>query len=253
VSRLPVARPRRCRDLRCSSRPNHSSECPRRVGFGPCDTGLIYRVNRGVPGGARRCGAARHHGAEQISGRDVATTVLSTRRHAGRQYQVGPDAILLSTWTGTCATRLPRTNQLRGESHELRTFARRRHGASSRVGRATVMRLANASWHGYAEVCRPNDGEPLLECDAGHALNEFPDTSTDLYRDSYLGMIDAALARERRGSPAALDSAERDARLLVTLARYVPTPILDSRHRKAFGLPAPGSRATAGVVRGATR
>jgi NAD(P)-dependent dehydrogenase (short-subunit alcohol dehydrogenase family) len=115
-------------------------------------------------------------------------------------------------------------------------------GTSSGIGRATAMRLANAAWHGYAEVCRPDDGESLLERDAGNAGNGFPDTGTDLYRDSYPGMIDAALARERRGSPTALDSAGNDARPLVTQARYVPTPILDSLHRKAFGLPAPGSR-----------
>jgi NAD(P)-dependent dehydrogenase (short-subunit alcohol dehydrogenase family) len=124
-------------------------------------------------------------------------------------------------------------------------------GASSGIGRATATRLADAGWHAYAEVCRPDDGDSLLERDA--AGNEVPDTGTDLYRDSYLGMIEAALARVRHASPAALYSAGKETQLMVTLARYVPTSILDSLHRKAFGPPAPGSRATAGVVRGATR
>jgi hypothetical protein len=212
----------------------------------------IHRVNRAVPSGAPRCGAARHHGGEQISGRDVAATIDAATRcsaipgQAGRHpaHQLGRVPALRDS---------AGPNQLRWENHGLRTSARRRHGGVIRHRTATAMRLADAAGMGTRRCVAPTTVSHCSNADAGNAGNEFPDTGTDLYRDSYPGMIDAALARERRGSPTALDSAGNDARPPVTQARYVPTPILDSLHRKAFGLPAPGSRATAGVVRGATR
>jgi NAD(P)-dependent dehydrogenase (short-subunit alcohol dehydrogenase family) len=35
-------------------------------------------------------------------------------------------------------------------------------GASSGIGRATVLRLADAGWHVYAGVRRPDDGKALI-------------------------------------------------------------------------------------------
>lgn len=35
-------------------------------------------------------------------------------------------------------------------------------GASSGIGRATVLRLADAGWHVYAGVRRPDDGTALI-------------------------------------------------------------------------------------------
>jgi hypothetical protein len=44
----------------------------------------------------------------------------------------------------------------------------------------------------------------------------------------------------------------KDARLLATVGRYLPTRILESLHRSVFRLPAPGYRVAA-VIRGGTR
>jgi hypothetical protein len=169
----------------------------------------IHRVNRAVPSGARRCWRGPTSRGEQISGRDVAATVLidaATRcsaipGQAGRHpaYPLGRVPALRDS---------AGPNQLRWESHELRTSARRRHGGVIRHRTATAMRLADAGWHGYAEVWCPDDGEALLERDGGIPV------------------------------------------MLAVTSRHRFSIVCN---RKAFGLPAPGSRATAGVVRGATR
>ncbi|WP_094361046.1 SDR family oxidoreductase [Mycobacterium marinum] len=99
-----------------------------------------------------------------------------------------------------------------------------------------------------------------LERDAKKAIDEFGADGARLYRDAYLGMVKAALSRERRGSPPtvvadlvlkvlttarphARNVVGKDARMLATVSRWLPTPALDALRRKVFGLPKPGSLA----------
>lgn len=100
-----------------------------------------------------------------------------------------------------------------------------------------------------------------LESDATNAVDEFGANGAQLYRGPYLGMVKAALARERRGSPPtvvadlvlkvltaarprARNVVGKDARMLATATRWLPTPALDTLRRKVFSLPKPGSLAT---------
>jgi NAD(P)-dependent dehydrogenase (short-subunit alcohol dehydrogenase family) len=98
-----------------------------------------------------------------------------------------------------------------------------------------------------------------LRRDSESAANEFSPDGADLYRDTYLGMVGAALKREGKGSPPDVVAEKvqtvleisrpharylvgKDAQVLANLVRFVPTSTLDVLRRKIFKLPAPGSR-----------
>ena len=114
------------------------------------------------------------------------------------------------------------------------------------------------------------DAVDKLQSDAISAANEFPPDGRMLYRESYLGMVGTALKRERQGSPPDVVAdkilkvlkksrprdrylAGKDAQLMASLVRFVPTRILEAMRRKIFSLPAPGSRAATPAREGATR
>lgn len=114
------------------------------------------------------------------------------------------------------------------------------------------------------------DAVDKLERDATSAANAFPPAGRELYRDSYLGMVGTALKRERNGSspdvvadkilkvlrksrPRARYLVGKDAALMATVVRFVPTRTLDAVRRKIFRLPAPGSRSATPAREGATR
>ena len=114
------------------------------------------------------------------------------------------------------------------------------------------------------------DAVDKLQSDAISAANEFPPDGRMLYRESYLGMVGTALKRERKGSPPDVVAdkilkvlkksrprdrylAGKDAQLMASLVRFVPTRILEAMRRKIFSLPAPGSRAATPAREGATR
>ena len=139
---------------------------------------------------------------------------------------------------------------------------------------ADALRQELAPWGIHVVLLEPasihTDAIDKLERDAQRTADEFPVDAADLYRDSYLGMVDAALARERRGSPpvvvadvvlkALTNSRPRarylvgnDAQLLANLARFMPTRALDAMRRRVFHLPAPGSRAQTPVHAGGVR
>jgi NAD(P)-dependent dehydrogenase (short-subunit alcohol dehydrogenase family) len=98
-----------------------------------------------------------------------------------------------------------------------------------------------------------------LRRDADRAIAAFPPGGKDLYQDAYQQMIQRAIAREQRGSPPGVVAetiaralsarrprarylAGKDARLLATMARLMPIPVLDAVRRRLFQLPVPGSR-----------
>jgi NAD(P)-dependent dehydrogenase (short-subunit alcohol dehydrogenase family) len=136
------------------------------------------------------------------------------------------------------------------------------------------LRQELAPWNIRVVLLEPasirTDAIDKLQRDAESTVNGFDAEAAELYRDSYLGMVDAALAREQRGSPPgvvgdlvlkALTTSRpraryivgKDARLLATLSRLLPTGALDAMRRKVFHLPAPGSRANAPVHTGGIR
>src|SRR5271166_1903414 len=138
------------------------------------------------------------------------------------------------------------------------------------------MRCAKSLCHGASGwCCSPwRASIPMrsnkLERDAHKAVGEFPREGVELYRESDLGMIERAAARERRGSPPevvaetvlkALSSRRpraryqvgKDARLLAALGRHLPTSVLDPLRRRIFRLPGPGSRATDIIHEGASQ
>jgi NAD(P)-dependent dehydrogenase (short-subunit alcohol dehydrogenase family) len=105
--------------------------------------------------------------------------------------------------------------------------------------------------------------------DAVMAADAYTREEADLYRDSYLGVVEVAMARETQGSPPAVVAdlvlevltkrrpraryvVGKDARLLANLARFTPTPVFDAMRRTLFHLPGPGSR-TSEVVREGVR
>jgi NAD(P)-dependent dehydrogenase (short-subunit alcohol dehydrogenase family) len=109
-----------------------------------------------------------------------------------------------------------------------------------------------------------------LKRDSKSAADEFSLDGQELYRDTYLGMVDAALKRERKGSPpdVVADKVQtvltmsrprarylvgKDAHMLANLVRFVPTSTLDALRRKIFNLPATGSRASKPVREGVSR
>jgi hypothetical protein len=76
------------------------------------------------------------------SGRDVPRPYLSTRRHAGRQYQVRPEAILLINLDGylrytTQQDRISSVGRIMDCAHPHVVVT----GASSGIGRAAAVRL----------------------------------------------------------------------------------------------------------------
>jgi NAD(P)-dependent dehydrogenase (short-subunit alcohol dehydrogenase family) len=97
--------------------------------------------------------------------------------------------------------------------------------------------------------------------DAQRVVDEFPPGAQDLYRIAYPEMIRRALAQEQHGSPPdlvaravakALTDRRPRARYLVgrhayllSTAAHLPSPVLDMVRRRLFGLPGPGSQATA--------
>jgi NAD(P)-dependent dehydrogenase (short-subunit alcohol dehydrogenase family) len=128
---------------------------------------------------------------------------------------------------------------------------------------ADALRQELAPWGIQVVILEPasirTEAVDKLEHDAQRAAREFPADGGELYRDSYLGMVDAAVKRERGGSPPTVVAdlvvkvltarrprarylVGKDSRLMAALARYVPTRTLDAMRRKVFRLPSPGSR-----------
>lgn len=114
------------------------------------------------------------------------------------------------------------------------------------------------------------DAIDKLQHDSASAADEFSLDGRELYRDTYLGMVDAALKRERRGSPPDVVAQKvqsvltmsrprarylvgKDAQTLANLVRFLPTSALDALRRKVFNLPAPGSRAATSIREGVSR
>lgn len=90
-----------------------------------------------------------------------------------------------------------------------------------------------------------------VQRDAIAAVSEYSSEEAELYRDSYLGMIDVATAREAKGSPPSVIGdlvakvlttprprshyvVGKDARLLASLTRFTPTLMFDAMRRKLF-------------------
>jgi NAD(P)-dependent dehydrogenase (short-subunit alcohol dehydrogenase family) len=109
-----------------------------------------------------------------------------------------------------------------------------------------------------------------LKRDSTDVTDEFSPAGQELYRDTYLGMVEAALEREQKGSqpdvvaekvltvltvsrPRARYLVGKDAHTLANLVRFVPTSALDALRRKIFDLPAAGSRAAKPVREGVFR
>jgi len=109
-----------------------------------------------------------------------------------------------------------------------------------------------------------------LRRDSKSAVEEFSAAGKELYGETYLGMVSAALKRERGGSPpdvvarkvqTALTARRprarylvgKDAQVLANLVRFVPTSTLDALRRRIFHLPQPGSMVAAAAREGASR
>jgi NAD(P)-dependent dehydrogenase (short-subunit alcohol dehydrogenase family) len=109
-----------------------------------------------------------------------------------------------------------------------------------------------------------------LRRDSKKAADEFSPAGQELYRETYLGMVAAALKREQKGSPPDVVAEKvelvlttsrprarylvgKDAQTLANLVRFVPTSTLDTLRRKIFHLPAPGSRAATPLREGVNR
>jgi NAD(P)-dependent dehydrogenase (short-subunit alcohol dehydrogenase family) len=114
------------------------------------------------------------------------------------------------------------------------------------------------------------DAIDKLQRDSRNAADEFSPDGRELYGETYLGMVSAALKREQKGSPPDVVAEKvqrvltmarpgarylvgKDAQLLANLVRFVPTSALDALRRKIFNLPASGSRAASPVRQGVPR
>jgi hypothetical protein len=117
--------------------------------------------------------------------------------------------------------------------------------------------------------------ELLADARAGHSSilvlqGEAGSDGQELYGETYLGMVGAALKPERKGSPPDVVAQKvqmvlaasrprarylvgKDAQKLANLVRFVPTSMLDALRRKIFHLPAPGSRMAMPIGEGASR
>jgi NAD(P)-dependent dehydrogenase (short-subunit alcohol dehydrogenase family) len=109
-----------------------------------------------------------------------------------------------------------------------------------------------------------------VQRDAVAATNSYSSDEAQLYRDSYLGMVEVAMAREANGSPPSVVGdlvakvltksrpraryvVGKDARLLANLTRFTPTLLSDALRRKLFHLPAFDSRPDTPIREGVTR
>jgi NAD(P)-dependent dehydrogenase (short-subunit alcohol dehydrogenase family) len=109
-----------------------------------------------------------------------------------------------------------------------------------------------------------------VQRDAVAATNSYSSDEAELYRDSYLGMVDVAMAREANGSPPSVVGdlvakvltkprpraryvVGKDAQLLANLTRFTPTLLFDAMRRKLFHLPAFSSRGATPIREGVTR
>jgi NAD(P)-dependent dehydrogenase (short-subunit alcohol dehydrogenase family) len=128
-----------------------------------------------------------------------------------------------------------------------------------------ALRQELAPWNIRVVLIEPasiqTDAIDKLQRDAQTTVDGFSPEATELYRDTYLGMVNAALAQEQHGSapdvvgdvvlkalttsrPPARYLVGKHAHLLANLVRFLPTRALDAVRRKVFHLPAPGSRAS---------
>jgi NAD(P)-dependent dehydrogenase (short-subunit alcohol dehydrogenase family) len=114
------------------------------------------------------------------------------------------------------------------------------------------------------------DAVDKVQRDAGATAKAYSSEAAELYRDSYLGVVEVAIAREANGSPPSVVAdlvvkvltksrpraryvVGKDARLLANLTRFTPTLMFDAMRRKLFHLPAPGSRAVTAAREGVAR
>jgi NAD(P)-dependent dehydrogenase (short-subunit alcohol dehydrogenase family) len=139
---------------------------------------------------------------------------------------------------------------------------------------ADAFRQELAPWDVDVVLLEPasihTDAIDKLQRDSKSAVNEFSPTGRKLYGDTYLGMVSAALKRERKGSPPDVVAEKvrevltmrrprarylvgKDAQVLANLVRFMPTSRLDALRRKVFNLPPRGSRATTSAREGASR
>jgi NAD(P)-dependent dehydrogenase (short-subunit alcohol dehydrogenase family) len=139
---------------------------------------------------------------------------------------------------------------------------------------ADAFRQELAPWNIDVVLLEPasihTDAVDKLRHDSKSAVDEFSPDGAQLYRDTYLGMVAAALKREQKGSPpdvvaekvqTVLTTARprprylvgKDARMLANLVRFVPTSTLDALRRRIFKLPAHGSRAATPMREGVSR
>ncbi|OBA88565.1 short-chain dehydrogenase/reductase [Mycobacteriaceae bacterium 1482268.1] len=148
--------------------------------------------------------------------------------------------------------------------------------ASSKAAIASIadaFRQELAPWGIRVVLIEPasirTDAVDKVERDAHAVVAGFTPAGSELYRDSYLGMVQVAMSREQNGSPpsvvadlvAAVVTKSRprsryvvgkDARLLANLTRFVPTLMFDAMRRRLFHLPAPGSLSATPVCQGVT-
>jgi NAD(P)-dependent dehydrogenase (short-subunit alcohol dehydrogenase family) len=139
---------------------------------------------------------------------------------------------------------------------------------------ADAFRQELAPWNIDVVLLEPasihTDAVDKLKHDSKSAVDKFSPDGAELYRDTYLGMVAAALRREQKGSPpdvvaekvqTVLTTARprarylvgKDARMLANLVRFVPTSTLDALRRRIFKLPAHGLRAATPVREGVSR
>jgi NAD(P)-dependent dehydrogenase (short-subunit alcohol dehydrogenase family) len=148
--------------------------------------------------------------------------------------------------------------------------------AASKAAIATIadaFRQELAPWGIGVVLLEPasihTDAIDKLQRDSRSAADEFSAKGQELYGETYLGMVGAALKRERKGSPPDVVAQKvqmvlaasrprarylvgKDAQKLANLVRFVPTSMLDGLRRKIFHLPAPGSRVAKPIREGAS-
>lgn len=145
---------------------------------------------------------------------------------------------------------------------------------SATASLADAFRQELAPWGIRVVLLEPGtirtDAVDKLRRHAAATANAYSSEEAELYRDSYVGTIDVAMAREAKGSPPSVVAdlvarvltksrprsryvVGKDARLLANLTRFTPTLMFDAMRRKLFRLPAFGSRAVTTVPQGVAR